>query len=309
MRRSTFVIALATLSVAVALAALIYKSYSHQTLRTDSSARDDAGHVQGISPKNMTEDETVVAVEPQRSLTGDRDSTVTGPLVDTEDAPPPGIADEEETAKRVREYAMREAPRRYSLIIERLDLTPSERDALLALLIEDWIASTKTRYSSGEAMDEQERSDRIAAIIGDTKLQKLLALERNLGQYAEVLYIQDVLKKHEVPMTAAQRDRMLEILIEIQNQDLAVPGSDAERGSIERLENQLAKIDERERLVFEQAASVLSAEQVGYLFEWYQRDSYRRTDALERQKKARANDSADDLPLYYPVRTDPDIPQ
>ena len=111
----------------------------------------------------------------------------------------------------------------------------------------------------------------------------------------------------EIPMTAVQIDRMLEILNEIQYQDLAVPGAEAERGSIERLEYQLAKIDERDRLIFEQASSVLSAAQVEYLFEWYQHDSYRRADALERQKKARADDNPDDLPLHYPGRTDPDI--
>lgn len=110
-------------------------------------------------------------------------------------------------------------------------------------------------------------------------------------------------------MTALQRDRMLEILIEIQDQDLVVPGADAERGSIERLEYQLAKMDERERLVFEQATGVLSAEQVEYLFDWYQRDSYRRADALERQKKVRADDNPDGPPLHYPGRTDPDHQQ
>ncbi len=54
---------------------------------------------------------------------------------------------------------------------------------------------------------------------------------------------------------------------------------------------------------------MLSAEQVGYWFEQYQRDSYRRADALERQKKARADDNAEDLPLHYPGRSYPDSPQ
>ncbi len=54
---------------------------------------------------------------------------------------------------------------------------------------------------------------------------------------------------------------------------------------------------------------MISAEQVEYWFEQYQRDSYRRADALERQKKARADDNAEDLPLHYPGRSYPDTPQ
>ena len=121
---------------------------------------------------------------------------------------------------------------------------------------------------------------------------------------AEVQYIEAVLQQNAIPITEAQRYRMLEILIDVQNQELTLPGADAERGSIEYLEYRLAEMDERQRLVLEQAASVLSAEQVRYMFERNQQLSYQRADALEAQQKARADEPTEDLPLWYPGRTD-----
>ncbi|MDH3639971.1 MAG: hypothetical protein OES09_16130 [Gammaproteobacteria bacterium] len=147
----------------------------------------------------------------------------------------------------VRENATREVPELYSLLLQHLDLTPSEKDALLYFLIEIRIAGTYTPYSRGKTIDPQERTDRIAAIIGDTKLEQFLALEQNLGSYAEVVHMDSVLEKHDLPMTETERDRVLQILIDIQDRELALPGADAERGSIEYLEYRLAKMDERER--------------------------------------------------------------
>lgn len=205
----------------------------------------------------------------------------------------------------VREQATREVTPVYSLLFEKLDLTESEKDALFKLLIEIRVAATHTDCQRGKKIDPQDRSDKIAAIIEEPKLQQLLSLEQNIRQYSEVLYMQNILEKHEVPMTEAQRNRMLDILIEIQDQDLMVPGADADHDSIEYLEYRLARMDERVRLVFEQAASVLSAEQVEYLFAQYQLESNRRAEALERQKKARSQGD-ESLPLYYPARSDPD---
>ncbi len=70
------------------------------------------------------------------------------------------------------------------------------------------------------------------------------------------------------------------------------------------LEYQLAQIDEYERLVMEHAQSVLSPKQVEYMFERYQHNSYRRADALEAQRKARADNPDEKLPLWYPAPSD-----
>lgn len=295
MRRATFVLGLASSAVAVALVALIYGIGFHRS--TVEPRREEARQAQQTSSIDVEVHKSTAVVEPPRTSDGYQKPTVTEALSDT------GFVDED-TRKMVREGATHNVQKLYSLLFEHLDLTPSEKDALRSLLIEDRIASTSTQYSRGKHIDEQDRAKRIGDIIGERKLQQFLALERNLGSYAEVQYVEAVLQQNAIPITEAQRYRMLEILIDVQNQELTLPGADAERGSIEYLEYRLAEMDERDRLVLEQAASVLSAEQVRYMFERNQRLSYQRADALEAQQKARADESTEDLPLWYPGRTD-----
>lgn len=298
MRRATFVLGLTSSAVALALVALVYSIGSHRSpSSTVEPRRGEAKQAQQTSSIDAEVHNSTAVVEPPRASDGYQKPTVTEALSDT------GFLDED-TRKMVREGATRDVPKLYSLLLENLDLAPSEKDALLALLIEDRIASTTTPYSRGKDIDEQDRAKRIGDIIGERKLQQFLALERNLGSYAEVQYIEAVLQQNAIPITEAQRYRMLEILIDVQNQELTLPGADAERGSIEYLEYRLAEMDERQRLVLEQAASVLSAEQVRYMFERNQQLSYQRADALEAQQKARADESTEDLPLWYPARTD-----
>lgn len=189
MRRRKSVIGLVVTLAATAIATLIYNIDLRHSQRADNSAHNEAEYVQENLPTNATADNSAADVELRPSLADDRESTATVPLLDTVDAPRRSVADEEAIAKWVREDAMSEVPKRYSLIIERLALSASEIDALLEVLIEDWIANTRTRYSSGEGMDEKERAAWIAAIIGDTKLRQFLAFERNIGQHAEVLYM------------------------------------------------------------------------------------------------------------------------
>lgn len=305
MRRATIIIGLTSSVTAIALAALFYGISSHQSLSVDNPRPDEAG----LTQQAPSADETAPTIVPQQSLGTVQDPADSESLSDTDYVPPCTFADEEASARMVRENATRNITKFYSLLFERLDLTTSERDALLSVLIEIRIDATMTPCVRSKNIDKQEQSDRIAAVIGDTKLKQFLELAQNLGSYAELVYMESVLEKHELPMTEVEQGRVLEILIDIQDRELALPGADAKRGSIEYLEYRLAKIDERDRLIFEQAASVLSPEQVGYLFAQYQRESYRRADALERQKKARADDNAEDLPLYYPARSSPDIPQ
>lgn len=302
--RERILFGLALSAIAIVLIAIVYRFDSHESLGAVEPQHDEAIQAQETLPINAKVNEPAGVDVPQPSL-GDHENTATiEPLSDAGYVPPPSFVDEETSNKMVREEATRDVPKLYSLLLENLDLTPSEKDALLALLIEDRIASTTTPYSRGIDIDEQDRAKRIEDIIGEPKLQQFLALERNLGSYAEVQYVESNLQQNANPITESQRDRMLEILIDVQNLELTLPGADAERGSIEYLEYRLAQIDERERLFIEQAASVLSAEQLRYLFERYQRMSYQRADALETQKKARADDNTEDPPLWYPARTD-----
>ena len=305
MRRAAIVLGLASSAVAVVIVVLFYGIGFHRP--TVAPGHEEAKIAQQTSSVDREAQEPTAVVESPRASDGHQEPAIIEAPSDEY-----GFIDED-TWKGVRERATHDVQMLYSFLIEHLELTPSEKDALLSLLIEDQIEGTtigtETAFSRGRTIDKEEQSNRIAAIIGESKLQQFLELQRDLGSFTELAYITSALERHTVPITEAQRDRLLEILIEVQDQELALPGADAEKGTIEYLEYLMAKTDERERLIFEQAASILSAEQVGYLFEQYQHDSYRRADALERQKKARANNDAEDLPLYYPGRSDPGTPQ
>ena len=143
----------------------------------------------------------------------------------------------------------------------------------------------------------------IEAIIGPQKLARFLSLEQNMYEYGEIKFVDCVLNNNDSSLTNAQRDKLFKIIVEIAAREEKLPGADAERRSIEHLEYRLAELNERTRLFLELAASELSAEQFGYLFDEYQRISYRQADALERQKRARLDPTQEPLPLYYPARS------
>jgi len=213
--RERILFGLALSGIAIVLIAIVYRIDSHQSLGTVEPQREEAMQAQKASSTDAEVNESEGVVVPQPSLGDEQNIATTEPLSDTGYVPPPGFVDEETSNKMVREEATRDVPKLYSLLLESLDLTPSEKDALLALLIEDRIASTTTPYSRGMEIDEQDRAKRIAGIMGDPKLQQFLALERNLGSYAEIQYVETVLQQHANPITESQRDRMLEILIDV----------------------------------------------------------------------------------------------
>jgi hypothetical protein len=295
MRRTNFFVGLISSAVAVALVAVVYDIGSLRSPSTVEPNREEANQAQQISSAGVEVNESTTVVS-QRSSGDDQIP------IDTETPRKTNFVDEATDLKLLREEATQEAPRRYALLLERLDLTPREKDAMLSFLIEDQIASTWTRYKSGIGMDEHERSSRIAAIISDSKRQQFFAMERNISEYVEVQNVQSMLNRSDVPLTDARRDELLRILVGTRNQLSTALPEDVNRRSIEALEHRLAQIDEYERLVLEQASSALSPKQVQYLFERYQRDSYRRADSLEAQKKSRADDSTENLPLHYPAR-------
>jgi len=294
MRRSTLAFALSssTIAVVVALVAVV------GGIGSDQSARK----AQQTSPVDTESNESIAGMA-QRSndeykhLKRDdhQKPTVT-------EAPRKYTAAEEATTRKlVREEVTRDVKDVYPFLIRDLGLTSSQQDALLSLLIEAEIAATRTSYSSGEGLAD--RSDRIAAIIGDGKLQQFLALEHYREEYEEVQSVRSVLQRKDVPLTDTQRDGLLEILVDIREQVDPLPPAEMNLRSMEYLEYRLDQMDKYERLVMERAPSVLSARQVEYLFERYQTLSYKRADALEVQRQARADDPKnEDAPVWYPPR-------
>lgn len=309
MRRAIVTVGATSLATAAAIVALIFDIGSPNVGSVDDPPSSDASISRDGTSESTSVDEPAAAFEPPQSLRLVQSLAVTERVTDADNIPPVECDDEGAIEKRVREHAIREVAEVYSLLFDHLDLAQNERTALLSLLVDLRVAASHTPCKRGRELDAQDRSNKIAAIIGDTKVEQFFTLERNIGSYAEVAFIDCVLEKHNRPMDEAERDKVLQILVAIRDRELTFPGSDADRGSIESLEYLLAEVDERERLFFEQVGSALSAEQVGYLFEHYQYNSYRRADALERQKRARAGDSAKVLPLHYPVRNCSYIPR
>jgi hypothetical protein len=211
-------------------------------------------------------------------------------------------ADEAISGIEIRAEVTRDVHGIYSLLIGDLHLSSSQQDALLSFLIEDEISRTRTSYSSGIGMDEQERSAKIAAIIGEANLQQFLAREQSIDEYREAYYVQTMLEQKGAPLTDRQHDELVKILIDVRERlDMKVPAH-IQPDSIESLENTLHRLDEYERLALELTPSVLSAKQVEYMFERYQALSYRRADALELHKQRRAANPDDDQLLWYPSR-------
>jgi hypothetical protein len=240
---------------------------------------------------------TVTAVPPLRSADNHRKPTATE-AVSNDDPVGENIALEDENATH---EGMRQlVTKAYSLLFEDLALTSQEEETLLSFLIESQIAGATTRDSRGGAMNEDERSSRIAAIIGDTKVQEFLALERNLATYSDMGRVKFVLEQNGVPLADTQRRELFDLLLGLRAEyETMLRPSDAQPASIESFEYRLAQIDEYERHVMELAPSVLSPQQVVYLHEHYQDMSYRRGYALEFVKKKRVDDP--DFPLAYPI--------
>lgn len=304
MKRPTMV--LAVISLAAGTLVVLINTVGSQR---SASTAVEAGFVEADpvepTPPKITELNDSTSVVPGRS---DGEDNKEGRNEDQKQqvAEAPRMYSPEEIAtsrKEVKEEATRYVHDVYSLLIEDLGLTLSQKEALISLLIEAEIAATRTAYSSGEGIDEQELSNRIAAIIGNSKLQQFLALDRYRAEYAEAQKVRTWLEQNDAPLTDTQVDDLLTILVDVRNQvDTPLP-ADIAPGSMESLEYRLDEMDLYERLVLELAPSVLTARQVEHLFERYQALSYQRAHVFELQEEVRANDPAKEhLPTYYPPR-------
>jgi hypothetical protein len=202
----------------------------------------------------------------------------------------------------VREQATQDVQKSYAPVFDDLDLPASEEEALRSFLIENWIARTTTPYWRGVAIDLNERANGIAEIIGDAKLQQFLEFERNLYLHGEIQRIATMLQMQGFPLNDAQRDGLFGILVDARDQAQAFslpPG--IERNSVEYLEHRTLQKDEFERLILEQAPTVLSPKQVGLLSEQYEYLSYKRAYALKEQEREAADPNAEDKPMWYPT--------
>lgn len=300
---------LAALFAGVLVAVLVHRTGFHHTSGIAEARNAEAGRGEQSSSNSESLNLTKSIVIPRRSV-ADTPSRPVGrdhsdrALVD-ERAMPQTRIDEDSARRRLRETATREIRGSYSLLFEDLGLTRQEEDELFSLLVEGWMAGA-TVYHRGKTVqvgrrwDENERSSKVAAIIGDPKLEQFLALEQNLASYREVRSIESMLERRGAPLTEAQRDGLFDILAATRNREYApMPSAHLDPYSLEQLERTLTRMDERERHVIQLAPSVISPQQVVDLHERYQDCSYKRANALERQRRQRAADPTNPRPVHY----------
>lgn len=304
---------LVALFAGVLVILLVYGTGSHHassfTERTDA----EAGQAQQSSPDleaMETEPKEAAVVTPVRSVDNTRNGTVgeehrSSASFVGEGHTTPSDRINEDVARRVRASAAKGVGEAYSLIFEELGLTQQDKDELFSLLVEVQMGGMSIYHRGkpaqlGMTMDEDERSGRIAGIIGYPKLKQFLALERNTATYSEAYRMGSLLERKGVPLTEAQRDGLVDILAASRNRDYApMPSGHIERYSLEQLERTMTRMNERERHVIQLAPSVLSPQQVAYLHERYQSCSYERADDLERQKQQRADHPSEPRPVSY----------
>jgi hypothetical protein len=198
---------------------------------------------------------------------------------------------DEATARAdIRKSATEEVRDSYALLLEDLTLTLEERNDLVALLIEMQIEGMWSRGSTweirGRNIPDQERYERIAAVIGDQKLLAFLELQQNQRAYWETTQIARLLRRRGIPLTETQRDGVFEILVEVNARyPHTSPPTDVDDDSVEWIEHVLMQYDEHDRHVIELAPSVLSQDQVVRLFAQYQSMSRERVSSVEHAKK------------------------
>ena len=213
------------------------------------------------------------------------------------------IAELEADLKWLREETTNEVLEAYALMFRHLGLSKTEQRDLTDFLVEVWVSGTTMRNFNPMPIEEGDRRAGVAAIIGDARLEQMLLMERNLAEYREAGRVSKLLQANEAPLTTAQQDDLLNIFIRVLGSEQAVANPNAQKGTIEAIESQIATMDEYERLVLELAPTILTGRQVELLFARYQALSYQRAQMLELQEKTRANDDKeDDLPLWYPAR-------
>jgi hypothetical protein len=203
--------------------------------------------------------------------------------------------DEATYRERDRQEALREVLIGYTLLFEDLDLPEQEKKDLIALLVEMQTDS----YQSGRTISDQERSDRISAVIGPEKLEQFLALEKNGREYWETYQIALLLQRRGVPTTPTQRDGVFDILVEVHERYPFTNPAGLDQGSEEYIDEVLSQLDDTDRHVVELAPSVLSPTQVAHLFEAYDYMSRERVDDVEFVKKWRIQHPSEDVGWMY----------
>jgi hypothetical protein len=298
MKRASLVVGLGLAAVAAA-GVVLYASNSRRSVKSVEPRGAEAKAAQPLVPSEKTLNASIPAAPPKASGS-DQEQGLTKPASHTK------RIDEAASRKIVREQATRDVRRGYSRLLDDLEIPEQQKDALISLLTELQVAGTTTPFSRGRQVDDQERSRQIAAIIGESKLQQFLQLERDLPAYWEVENMSAIFNQNGVPLSDRQRDELQKIVVTTfeatRSPSKSISRLDPKPDSIEYLKRQLARMDEYEHHVLELAPSVLSSKQIEYLSDQYQYQSEQRARALQAQVKWKADHPNDSTPVWYPAQ-------
>jgi hypothetical protein len=300
MRRGTLVLA-SSLAAAVVVGALVYAPHS-QPPPSSLEATEQA------QPADVTQ---AISAGAPKEATTTRDEQSPADPAEERSARRGTPVDEAAERERDRKAALEDVVVGYLLLLEDLDLPKQDLKDLIALLAEMQTESAWTSYQRGRTMQrgrtisEQERWDRIAAVIGLEKLAQFLTLEQHGREYRETYQIALLLQRRGVPTTAAQRDKLFDILVEVHERYPITKPADLDERSEEYIEEVLRQADDTDRHVIELAPSVLSPTQVAHLFEAYDYMSRERMDDVAMQKKWRIEHPGTDVGWMTSARWNP----
>jgi len=302
MRRGTLVLA-SSLAAAAVVGALVY--LRSQPLPSPAEAdRSSTAQQQPTSPADVVRD---VADAAPNEATAAQDERPPNEPVEERSARRGPPVDEATQREWDRKAALEDVVVGYLLLLEDLDLPKQDLKDLIALLAEMQTESAWTSYQRGRTISEQERWERIAAVIGPEKLEQFLALEQNQAAYHETYEIALLLQRRGVPTTRAQRDEMFDILVDVRaHYPMQSPPEELDPNSAEYMAHMLRQTDDFDRHVIELAPSALSPTQVAYLFQAYDRMSRERIDLFEWQKKTKADRPDQNTVWMTPARWNPE---
>lgn len=302
MRRGTLVLASSLAAAAVAGALVYLRSQPPSSLVEATRSSTETAEQQPPSradvSRGLSAGEPIVAAAPD-------EQRPTLP-VDEPTARRSTLADEATQRELLKKSTLDDVRIAYTLLLKDLSLPEQDEKDLIALLVDMQTERAWTSYQKGRKISEQERSDRIAAVIGEQKLEQFLELEKNGQAYWETYQIALLLQRRGAPTNPAQRDEMFDLLVDVRAQyPTTPPPEQLDRNSAEYMAHILRQTDDFDRHVIERAPGVLSPTQVAYLFQAYDRMSRERIDDFEWQKKMRADRPDQDFGWMTPARWNP----
>ena len=285
MRRATFVLASGLAAAGIAGALVYHPSPQSPSLRAGAERQlpqqphlTPSADTQARASDSPAAETTVVQSESRAQSENPGNVRKRAPV------------DEATQQARIKEQATEDVRDGYALLLEDLSLPEQEKRDLVALLIEMEV-ERRSGEIRGRKIPDQEKYERIAAVIGDRKLLALVELEQDRQSYWETTQIARLMRHKDVPLTEKQLAGVFDIVVEVHARYPYIPPPpELDIDSVELIEHVLTRADDFDRHIVELAPSVLSPRQVVHLFNAYEFMSRDRRSFVEKQKAWKTGD-------------------